>query len=119
MTPSCKLAPGTAALDYDSTLIGALELSSKKWVFAVQLPGSKKHTRQVVEPSGSALVEMIERLKARSLAAGRPILRMILTYEAGRDGFWLVRFLQRRGVEVHVMQASSLPVDRRARRKRI
>jgi len=33
---------------YDSTLIGALELSSKKWVFAVQLPGSKKHTRQVV-----------------------------------------------------------------------
>jgi transposase len=93
-----------------------LELSSKKWVFAVQLPGSKKHTRQVVEPSGSALVEMIERLKARSLAAGRPILRMILTYEAGRDGFWLARFLQRRGVEVHVMQASSLPVDRRARR---
>ena len=48
MTPSCKLAPGTAALDYDSTLIGALELSSKKWVFAVQLPGSKKHTRQGV-----------------------------------------------------------------------
>ena len=28
----------------------------------------------------------------------------------------LARFLQRRGVEVHVMQASSLPVDRRARR---
>ena len=66
---------------YDSTLIGALELSSKKWVFAVQLPGSKKHTRQVVEPSGSALVEMIERLKARSLAAGRPILRMIVCHE--------------------------------------
>ena len=117
MTPSCKLAPGTAARDYDSTLIGASELSSKKWVFAVQPPGSKKHTRQVVEPGGSALVEMIERLKARSLAAGRPILRMILTYEAGRDGFWLARFLQRRGVEVHVMQASSLPVDRRARRE--
>jgi transposase len=116
MTPSCKSAPATAALDYDSTLIGALELSSKRWVFAVQLPGSKKHTRHVVEPSGFALMELIERLKARSLAAGRPILRMILTPEAGRDGFWLARFLQRRGAEVHVMQASSLPVDRRARR---
>lgn len=34
----------TAALEYDSTMIGALELSSKKWVFAVQLPGSQKHT---------------------------------------------------------------------------
>jgi hypothetical protein len=41
---------------------------------------------------------------------------VILTHEAGRDGFWLARFLVRRGVEVHVMQPSSLPVDRRARR---
>ena len=41
---------------------------------------------------------------------------MILTHEAGRDGFWLARFLVRRGVEVHVMQPSSLSVDRRARR---
>jgi len=28
-----------AAVDYDSTIIGALELSEKKWVLAVQLPG--------------------------------------------------------------------------------
>src|ERR1700730_15258710 len=42
--------------------------------------------------------------------------RDILTHEAGREGFWLARFLMRRGVEVHVMQPSSLPVDRRARR---
>ncbi len=61
--------PSTAALDYDSTLIGALELSSKKWVFAVQLPGVKKHSRHVVEPNGSALAELIERLKSRSAGA--------------------------------------------------
>ena len=41
---------------------------------------------------------------------------MILTHEAGRDGFWLARFLARRSIEVHVIQPSSLPVDRRARR---
>jgi hypothetical protein len=29
---------------------------------------------------------------------------------------WLARFLARRGVEVHLMQSSSLPVDRKARR---
>jgi len=62
--------PSTAALDYDSTLIGALELSSKKWVFAVQLPGVKKHSRHVVEPNGPALAELIERLKSRSAGAG-------------------------------------------------
>jgi transposase len=39
-----------------------------------------------------------------------------VTHEAGRDGFWLARFVMRRGVEIHEMQASSLPVDRRARR---
>jgi hypothetical protein len=116
MRPTGNPTPSTAALDYESTMIGALELSSKKWVFAVQLPGIKKHTRHVVEPNGPALMELIERLKERSVGAGRPIARVIITHEAGRDGFWLARFLERRGVEVHVMQSSSLPVDRRARR---
>jgi transposase len=116
MRPTGNPTLSTAALDYDSTMIGALELSSKKWVFAVQLPGVKKHSRHVVEPNGPALMNMIERLKARSAAAGRPIARAVITHEAGRDGFWLARFLERRGVGVHVMQSSSLPVDRRARR---
>ncbi len=114
MRPTGNLALSTAALDYDSTMIGALELSSKKWVFAVQFPGVKKHSRHVVEPNGPALAELIERLKSRSAAAGR----VIITHEAGRDGFWLAHFLERRGVEVHVMQSSSLPVDWRARRAR-
>ena len=81
-------------------------------MFAVQLPSVIKHSRHVVEPNGPALAELIERLKSRS-AAQAPITRVIITHEAGRDGFWLARFLARHGVEVHVMQSSSLPVDRR------
>ncbi len=103
-------------LDYNTTIIGALELSAKKWMFAVQLPGSKRHSRHALEANCGDLLTLIERLKARCAAAGHKIERVILTYEAGRDGFWLARFLQRRGMEVHVMQPSSLPVDRRARR---
>ncbi len=91
-------------------------MSDKKKVLAVQLPGVKRHTRHVLEASGEELASLIERLKARCALAGQPIARMILSHEAGRDGFWLARFLVRRGVEVHVMQPSSLPVDRRARR---
>jgi transposase len=109
-------APTSAALNYDTTIIGALELSEKKWVLAVQLPGVKRHTRHVLGAGGEELATLIERLKARCAAAGHPITQMILTHEAGREGFWLARFLMRRGVEVHVMQPSSLPVDRRARR---
>jgi transposase len=108
--------PTSAAADYDSTIIGALELSEKKWVLAVQLPGVKRHSRHVVEARGDELAAFVERLKARCAVAGHNIKRVILTHEAGRDGFWLARFLVRRGVEVHVMQPSSLPVDRRARR---
>jgi transposase len=66
--------------------------------------------------SGEELDQLIERLKARYIATGHPITRVILTHEAGREGFWLARYLVRRGVEVHQMQPSSLPVDRRARR---
>ena len=108
--------PQLAAPDYDSTIIGALELSEKKWVLTVQVPGVKWHSRHVVEARGDELSALIERLRARCAEAGHRIKRVILTHEAGRDGFWLARFLARRGVEVHVMQPSSLPVDRRARR---
>jgi transposase len=104
------------AIDYNSTIIGALELSSKKWVLAVQLPGVDRHSRHVLDAGGDGLVSFVARLKARCAAAGREITRVILTHEAGRDGFWLARFLARHNIEVHVMQASSLPVDRRARR---
>jgi transposase len=105
-----------AAIDYDATIIGALELSEKKWVLAVQLPGVSRHSRHVLEACGDGLASFVERLTARCSVAGRKITRVILTHEAGRDGFWLARFLARRGIEVHVIQPSSLPVDRRARR---
>jgi hypothetical protein len=38
-----------AAIDYSSAIIGALELSEKKWVLAVQLPGVDRHSRHVLE----------------------------------------------------------------------
>ena len=105
-----------AAVDYNSTIIGALELSEKKWVLAVQLPGVERHSRHVLDACGDKLVSFVERLKARCVGSGRKIARVILTHEAGRDGFWLARFLARHSIEVQVMQPSSLPVDRRARR---
>ena len=106
-----------AALDYNSTIIGALELSEKKWVLAVQLPGVSRHSRHVLEACGDGLASFVERLKARCAAAGRKIARVILTHEAGRDGFWLARFLisptRHRGPRDPAIEPT---VDRRARR---
>jgi len=41
-----------AAVDYNSTIIGAMELSEKKWVLAVQLPGVDRHSRHVLDACG-------------------------------------------------------------------
>ena len=49
-----------AALDYDSTIIGALELSEKKWVLAVQLPGVSRYSRHVLAVCGDGLVSFVE-----------------------------------------------------------
>ena len=50
------------------------------------------------------------------LKAGRKITRITVAYEAGRDGFWLARWLRVRGVEAHVIHPSSVAVSREQRR---
>ena len=45
-----------------------------------------------------------------------PGTRVVSCYEAGRDGFWLHRALVARGIENHVVDSSSIEVNRRARR---
>src|ERR1700730_8172540 len=55
MTQPERSALTSAALDHDTTNIGTLELSEKKWVLAVQFPGVKRHTRHVLGASGEEL----------------------------------------------------------------
>ncbi|NRP75400.1 hypothetical protein ILFOPFJJ_06323 [Ensifer psoraleae] len=45
-----------------------------------------------------------------------PIDRVALAFEAGRDGFWLARWLQTRGIEAHVIHSTSVTVNREHRR---
>ena len=106
-----------AAVDYERTLVLAIEVSNKSWVLAAQVPGLP-HTKakRTIEPEAEALLAAIAGYRARASAMGRSIERVIAVYEAGWSGFWLARWLMRHGVEVHVVQPSSVPVDRRARR---
>mgnify|MGYP003336567008 CR=1 FL=1 len=116
MTHSMKTPPGAAAPDYDSTLFVSLELSRKHWKTAAQIPGVEKHSLYGCEADPQALLALLEKMKARAGRAGKTVVRVVLVHESGRDGFWLARWLIARGVEVHVMHAASLPVDRRMRR---
>ena len=105
------------AVDYNRTLILAIELNSKNWVLAAQVPGlPKSKAGRAINPTVEDLMVSIEGYRARATAAGHSVERVIATYEAGWSGFWLARWLAKRGVETHVIQPSSVPVDRRARR---
>jgi len=106
-----------AAFDHDSTLVMALELSGKSWEVGAVVPGLARRPRRRLDPRDMAgLLRTLERWQSEAGAAGRTIERVVLTYEAGRDGFWIARYLQAQGIEVHVMHPASVPVPRRGRR---
>src|ERR1700759_1846406 len=106
-----------AALDHNETLVLAIELSSKSWVLAAQVPGlTRVKAKQTIEPTVEALLAALQGYRERAKVAGRQVERVVATYEAGRSGFWLARLLTTHGIETHVVQPSSVLVDRRARR---
>lgn len=112
-----KSSSSAEAVQYETTLVLAIELSSKSWVLAAQVPGlPNTKAKRSIEPDKFALQAAIDGYRARAAAAGYPVDRVIATYEAGWSGFWLARWLIAKGIEVHVIQPSSVPVDRRMRR---
>ncbi len=112
-----RLDSNSVTPDYNKTLVLAIELSNSKWVLAAQVPGlAKVKNKQTIEPTVEASMAAIESYRVRAKKTGKKVARMVATYEAGWSGFWLARWLMRQGVGVHVIQPSSVPVDRRARR---
>ena len=109
----------SAAGCYDDALVLAVELSNKSWVLAAQVPGlPKTKARQAIAPTTDALMAAIDGYRRRAAAVGHAFERVIAIYEAGWSGFWLARWLSARGVEAHVVQPSSVLVDRRMRRSK-
>ncbi|MFL5269983.1 MAG: IS110 family transposase [Stellaceae bacterium] len=104
------------ALDQDSTIIAVVEMSQSSWLVAGMLPGIERQPRKKLEPSAERLLGLLHRWRDEAVKAGRKITRIALAFEAGRDGFWLARWLQAREVEAHVIHPSSVAVSREHRR---
>ncbi len=117
MVPMFDAHRPAAAFDHDSTLVLALETSGKAWDLGAVVPGVNRRPKKRFEPRAvAAIMAQIDKLKDDALRAGRAVARVVLTYEAGRDGFWLARYLTGLGIEVHIMQPSSVAVERKGRR---
>ncbi len=98
-----------------ATLYLALELGNGSWKlgFSTGL-GQKARERNVNARHGDGVLTEIEAAKQRFKL---PVnARVMSCYEAGRDGFWLHRFLESHGVESLVVDSASIEVNRRARR---
>jgi len=104
------------ALDQDSTLIAVIEMSQTSWLVAGIVPGVARQPLKKLGAEPDALLALLERWRAEAGKAGRPIRRVAVAYEAGRDGFWLARWLRVRGVEAHVIHPTSVAVARTHRR---
>src|SRR5262245_36937779 len=93
----------------------ALELGWNSWQLAFTVgAGQKPRLRSIAARDTGTLMLEIRRAKHRfGLPEGTPV---ISCYEAGRDGFWLHRYLRRQGVENLVVDAASIEVNRRRRR---
>ena len=113
---NARMPTPTTALDYEGTIVTAVELSARSWLVGAQVAGVARQCRQKLAPSATALLEHLDHLRQRAGRAGKRVGRVVVAYEAGRDGFWLARWLLEHGLEVYVIQPSSVPVDRRARR---
>ncbi len=110
------LSRSQTALDQDSTIIGVIEMGQASWLVAGTVPGIARHPLKKMSPDQEELLRVLQRWKDEAQKAGRAITRITVAFEAGRDGFWLARWLRARGIEAHVIDAASVPVSREHRR---
>ena len=65
------------------------------------LLGLEKQPLKNLDPNEETLLGLINRWRNEGIKGGGKISRMVVAFEAGRDGFWLARWLMARGIEVY------------------
>ena len=93
----------------------AFELGNDSWKLGFTIGmGQRPRERNIAAGDVEALQQEIQLAKKRfGLPEGAPVLSC---YEAGRDGFWLHRYLVEYGVQNLVVDSASIEVNRRQRR---
>ena len=110
------LSRSLTVLKGDSTLIAVIEMSQSSWLIAGIVPGVERQPLKKLAVDESALLELLNRWREEAEKARHRIERIAIAFEAGRDGFWLARWLRARDIEAHVIHASSVAVSREHRR---
>ena len=104
------------SLQPDGTLIAVIEMGLSSWLVAGIVPGVERQPLKKLAVDENALLKLLHRWRDEAEKAGHRITRITVAFEAGRDGFWLARWLMARDIEAHVIHASSVAVSREHRR---
>ena len=114
--PKDDLSRSLVALDQHSSLIAVVELSLSTWLVGGMVPGIERDPLKKLVPDEDGLLKLLHRWRDEAVKAGHQINRMVVAFEAGRDGFWLARWLRCRGIEAYVIHPTSVAVSREHRR---
>ena len=105
------------AFDQHTTLVVVVEPSLETWLVGGMVPGiAREPLKKLATPDPEAVLRLLYRWRDEAVNAGQTITRIVVAYEAGRDGFWLARWLRAHGIEAHVMHPTSIAVSREHRR---
>ena len=74
------LSRSLVAFDQDSTLMAAIELSSKSWLVGGLVPGLPREPPKKLPPDADGLLRVLQRWRAEAVKAGRPIARICVAY---------------------------------------
>ena len=110
------LSRSLIALEPAVTLIAVIEMSLSSWLVAGIVPGLERQPLKKLAVDESALLKLLHRWREEAEKAGHRIERIVVAFEAGRDGFWLARWLKARSIEAYVIHAASVAVSREHRR---
>jgi transposase len=103
-------------LAQDCTLIAVIEMSQSSWLVAGLVPGVERQPLKKLQPDEQALLRLLQRWRDEAAKSGRTVTRIAVAFEAGRDGFWLARWLRSRGVEAHIIHPTSVAISREHKR---
>src|SRR5258708_7182032 len=116
MTQVDDLSRSLITFEQNSTMVVVLEMSQSSWLAAGVVPGIERRPLKKLDPDPMALLRLVEGWRDHAMKVGRMITRIVLAFEAGRDGFWLARWLRARSIQPFVIHSTSGAVSREHRR---
>jgi transposase len=109
-------APSAIRSDLGAIFV-SLELSRSIWLITSLSPGAGEKMSKHSVPAGDigALLARFSEMKQKAFARTGKSFPIVIQ-EAGLDGFWIHRVLQKEGIESHVVDPASIATSRRGRR---